>query len=52
MSFSSLRQDWLSNVRNDLLAGMLVALCRDWFCQPFGAIALLRSAKVSTLLLR
>ena len=26
MSFNSLRQDWLSNVRNDLLAGMVVAL--------------------------
>jgi len=26
MSLNSLRQDWLSNVRNDLLAGMVVAL--------------------------
>ncbi len=26
MSFSTFRQDWLSNVRNDLLAGLVVAL--------------------------
>ncbi len=26
MSFNTLREDWLSNVRNDLLAGMVVAL--------------------------
>ncbi|NQW80624.1 MAG: SulP family inorganic anion transporter [Polaromonas sp.] len=26
MSLNSLRQDWLSNIRNDLLAGMVVAL--------------------------
>jgi sulfate permease, SulP family len=26
MSFSSIRQDWFSNVRNDLLAGLVVAL--------------------------
>lgn len=26
MSLQSLRQDWLSNVRNDLLAGLVVAL--------------------------
>lgn len=26
MSLQTLRQDWLSNVRNDLLAGLVVAL--------------------------
>lgn len=26
MSLHSLRQDWFSNVRNDLLAGLVVAL--------------------------
>lgn len=26
MNFSTLRQDWLSNIKNDLLAGLVVAL--------------------------
>lgn len=60
--FKNLKQDWFSNVRNDLLAGLFVALAlimgafnRSWLhnlLHRSPATAVLRSATVPTLLLR
>lgn len=39
MNFKSIRQDWLSNVHNDLLAGLVVALALTPEATAFSVIA-------------